>query len=463
VNDDSTATATDRGRSQVGKGRHWVWWLAVGLLTASGLSLRLVYLDVPPLDFPAIRQYRSALIARASSETALRMLGPDERANAIASGRMDDIEPPVMERLAVAAYALAGEEDLRWPRLISIAGWALAALGTAWLVVLGGAPGWAALVALALVWWMPYGIDASRAFMPDPLMTGLLMLSLALLLRMQQHPSLSARLLMVAVLGVACYVKPMAGLMAGPAVVLADLARHRWQGLFWSAVSLAMAAAPAIVYYLMLVAASDSILVNRFYPQLWGQASFWLGWVSMIDRVIGGQALLLSVACVVVAPGMVRPVLAGTWLGYVVVGLVFPHHIHTHDYYSLPLIPLAAMSVGAGLPALLSGVSPKHRAAAGVVVGVMLLLWTLRVPEARSPWGQPQRARLRAADCARIGALVQHSGQVATLDGDYGYPLAYHGRIGTRQLTLSIDRSLAMLSGQQLPGALTQLQAADAR
>jgi len=75
VNDDSTATATDSGRSQVGKGRYWVWWLAVGVLTASGLSLRLAYLDVPPLDFHATRQYRSALIARASSETALRMQG----------------------------------------------------------------------------------------------------------------------------------------------------------------------------------------------------------------------------------------------------------------------------------------------------------------------------------------------------------------------------------------------------
>ena len=98
-----------------------------------------------------------------------------------------------MERLAVAAYAVAGREDLRWPRLISIAGWTLAAFGVAWLVVLSGAPGWASLLALALFWWMPYGIDASRAFMPDPLMTGLLMLSLARLSG-QQLPGALAQL-----------------------------------------------------------------------------------------------------------------------------------------------------------------------------------------------------------------------------------------------------------------------------
>jgi hypothetical protein len=376
---------------------------------------------------------------------------------------MDDIEPPVMERLAVAAYAMAGREDLRWPRLISIAGWTLAALGVAWLVVLSGAPGWASLVAVALTWSMPYGITASRAFMPDPLMTGLLMLTLALLLRTHNQPSRSARLLMVAALIAACYVKPMAGLIAGPAVVLADLAKYRWRGLLRSAGSLAIAAAPASVYYLLLLADSDSILVNRFFPELWGQPAFWLGWTSMIDRVIGGQALLVALASVSVAPVAVRRVLTGAWLGYGVVGLVFPHHIHTHDYYSLPLIPLAAMSVGAGLPALLSGVSLRQRGAVGVAVGAMLVAWTLRVPEARSPWGQPQRARMQAADYARIGALVQHSGRVATLDGDYGYPLAYHGMIVTRQLSLSIDRTLAALSGQQLSGALAQLQATDAR
>lgn len=57
---------------------------------------------------------------------------------------------------------------------------------------------------------------------------------------------------------------------------------------------------------------------------------------------------------------------------------------------------------------------------------------------------------------------MQHSGRIATLDGDYGYPLAYHGLIGTRQLALSIDRSLAILSGQQLSSTLAQLQATDA-
>jgi 4-amino-4-deoxy-L-arabinose transferase-like glycosyltransferase len=335
--------------------------------------------------------------------------------------------------------------------------------GVAWLVVLSGAPGWASLLALALFWWMLYGIDASRAFMPDPLMTGLLMLSLALLLRMERQSSPSATLLMIAALGAACYVKPMAGVMAAPAVVLADLAQHRRRGLIWATGSLALAAAPAILYYLLLLGESDSILVNRYFPGLWVQQSFWLGWMSMIDRVIGGQALLVALASVVVAPVTSRRILTGAWLGYGGVGLVFPHHIHTHDYYSLPLIPLAAMSLGAGLPALLSGVSPRHRGVAGIAVGTMLVLWTLRIPDARSPWGQPQRARLRAADYARIGSLVQHSGHVATLDGDYGYPLAYYGLIGTKQLTLSIDRSLARLSGQQLPGALAQLQTVDAR
>jgi len=442
--------------------RDWRWVVVALAITACGLGLRFTYLDVPPLDFHATRQYRSALIARAWSGTALQALEPSQRETAVIMGSMEAIEPPVMERLAVVAYALAGREDLRLPRLLSIVAWTLASMSAAWLVVLSGAPGWASLVTLALVWLLPYGIDASRAFMPDPLMVGLLMLSLALL---QRPPSVPGRLLLIAALGAASYVKPMAGLMAAPAIVFVDVSRLRGRGVMLAGGTLALAAVPTLAYYATLMAASDSILVNRFYPQLWAQPSFWLDWLTvMIDRVIGLQALLVGLAGVIVSPGATRPLLAGAWLGYVLMGLVFPHHIHTHDYYSLPLIPLVAASVGAGLPALLSGVgiSGRHRpvVAAGVVAG--LLLWTLRTPEGRRPWGRPDLARERADDFAQIGRLVGHSPRVATLDGDYGYSLGYHGLLGARQLSMSFDRALAALSGQVVPGALSQLRGVNA-
>jgi hypothetical protein len=40
-----------------------------------------------------------------------------------------------------------------------------------------------------------------------------------------------------------------------------------------------------------------------------------------------------------------RRFLLGLWAGYAVFGIYFNYHISTHDYYSLPLIPIVALSI----------------------------------------------------------------------------------------------------------------------
>lgn len=429
-----------------------------GIVLVLGLGLRLTYLDVPPMEFHPTRQYRAALIARASSATAMQSLAPEARAAAQQMGAQEALEPQVMEGLAVAAYAAIGHEDLRAPRLFSIAAWLLAAACAAWLVRLSGAPAWAALVPLAVTLLTPYGIDASRAFMPDPLMTGLTMLALALAVRHARCPSHTGQVALILTVAGACYVKPMAGLLCVPALLLAQLAVRGWRGLLVGGISATVAMAPTVVYYSALMTADSRIDDRRFFPQLWTQTAFWSGWLEMVDRVVGLQALVFALVALVVVRRPVRAVMGGAWLGYLFMGFVFPHHIHTHDYYSLPLIPLVAASLGAGLPWLLGAVAGRWRALAAATVVLLLLAWPLRTAEGRHPWGNVRRARLVAADYTRIGMLVDHSTRVATLEGAYGFPLAYHGQMGAVQLALSIDRAVARLQGQELPSAMEQMR-----
>ena len=58
-------------------------------------------------------------------------------------------------------------------------------------------------------------------------------------------------------------------------------------------------------------------------------------------------------------------------------------------------------------------------------------------------------ARVRLYE--RIGAVVDHSTKVASLDGDYGFPLSYHGLLLAGNMPLGVDVAMARLNGLTLP------------
>lgn len=419
------------------------------LILAVAALVRLVHLGVPPLDFHATRQYRSALIARAQSDTALDALTPAQRAAAVQAGRMRLLEPPIVESVARATWAIAGREDLRLPRLLSILAWLLACWSVWRILRDAWSPG--ALLAMAVMAFTPYSIDASRAFMPDPLMVGLLTAGLAAIVidhRASSPASRAARLVLTAA---ALVVKPMAGLLLAPALLLLDMQRRGLRGILTAGVTIAAAALPVVVYYAWLLQQGSSVGDNRFFPELWGRSSFWLGWLSMISRVIGLPLLLVALLLSMAARGGLFVMVVGLWSGYLALGLAFSHHISTHDYYSLPLIPIVALAIGAGVSSLRHRVSSStHRSVMiGTVAAVLVSL--AMTPAAAAPWGDYAKAEARTRAYAELGARTGHSLRVVTLDGDYGYPIAYHGLVGTSQLPLSIDRSLSAVSGGTLP------------
>ncbi|MBK9600225.1 MAG: hypothetical protein IPO36_00010 [Anaerolineales bacterium] len=65
----------------------------------------------------------------------------------------------------------------------------------------------------------------------------------------------------------------------------------------------------------------------------------------MLNIVIGGIALMLGLLGLFFLENEKRRFFLGLWAGYALFGIYFNYHISSHDYYSLPLIPIVALSL----------------------------------------------------------------------------------------------------------------------
>ena len=262
----------------------WMVWAAAVVLLLAGLGLRLVDLHDAPLDFHPTRQLHSALIARGMyAQTAPQYSDWQRQRAAQQQAGQELIEPQIMERLSAWSYSLLGREDLAVPRLLAIFFWTLGGLGLFWLGLdLVGAGG--ALAALTLYLFLPYGVYASRAFQPDPLMTAAMLWALWALLRWQRKPGWARALAAGALTGLAIYIKLtvifflagawIAVLLAGIGLRAALRSRQVW------AIG-ALSLLPYLAYHLYgtlglgLLQGQFSL---RFFPAMWLDWTFYLRW-----------------------------------------------------------------------------------------------------------------------------------------------------------------------------------------
>ena len=121
------------------------------------------------MDFSPVRQYHSALLARGFYEWLLtgnlKTMPPD-----------GILEPPILEGLASLSYLIIGGEHLFVPRLVSASFWMIGGVFL-YLIARKIASANAALFAVAFYLFDPAAILPSRAFMPDPLMIMMLVIS----------------------------------------------------------------------------------------------------------------------------------------------------------------------------------------------------------------------------------------------------------------------------------------------
>jgi 4-amino-4-deoxy-L-arabinose transferase-like glycosyltransferase len=368
------------------------------------------------------------------------------------------IEPPILEFLASLSYLVLGAEHLWIPRLLSALFWMV---GGAFLYLIArkiSSPN-AAIFSVAFYLFIPYSVFASRAFMPDPLMVMLLVIAIFAILTYHEQPSMRRLIVAAVASALTILVKPGICVFVVFGAFL-SLAVYR-QGVRKTLLSphlllfTVLSILPTGVYvaYGRFVSGfldtTHPLVSQRFVPQLLLQASFWEGWFLHGSMVVSLVALLVGVVgAFVFLKGLPRALLLGLWGGYLLFGLTFTYHIHSHDYYSLQLVPVVALSLAPAAEAAMKrlGQTGLRSPGGALIVALAVSALVLAAAEQRRPTTDEKLSEMAgqertASEYARwvatyeeIGQVVNHSHRtVIFFSGvdlyDRGWPLMYHGRL----------------------------------
>jgi hypothetical protein len=402
------------------------------VLTVFGLGLAVRMLDLAdaPFDFHPTRQLRDALIARGIYYGLSPAAEPSLRAQAIMLGETsDDLEPPLLETIVALTYLVIGGEYLGVARVYSSLFWLIGGFAVLKLARRHTGPA-GGVTALAVYLFLPYGAIASRSFQPDPFMVMWVLLAIWRLDSWAEGRSWRDAALAGFCSGIAVVVKPVAATVLGGAlvaVVLSELGLRQMvkDRQVWLMAGLSIGL--PLLFYGAIYQHSAGFLSFWItgFSHLLLQPIFYFNWLRLLSDIVDIGLIFLGAVGVIMLSGRFRWILIGMWIGYVILGLLFPYHIHTHDYYSLVFVPIVSLSLAPwgkmAFERSLQLSRPWRAAMTGVVVIVAAYyLWMARVAVV----GRNYRGKV--AEVQHIGEALPGDGRTIALTTDYGFPLAYY-------------------------------------
>jgi hypothetical protein len=433
-------------------------WLLLTILVAifgAGIYMRVNDLTDAPLDFNPTRQLHSALIARGMYYENLTSAPAWQRDMAVAQWKAEGlIEPQIMERITAWTYALAGGADLWIPRLYASFFWVL---GGVFLYLLGrdltNEDGGVIAVTIYLI--LPFSAIASRAFQPDPLMVCVIIMGLWAQYHWYRTPTWKWTIIAGLLSGLSIYVKSVAvffvaGSIAGLVLGGIGIRKAIRDPKVWALGILTVLPYGIYYYYTMYVLRTlEDQFALRFFEQMWTDPVFYLRWIGQIKGVTGYGTFLLALLGTFAFPKRsVRAMFIGLWAGYFTLGLVLDYNMSTHDYYHLPMIPIAALCLGALAAAVMQRIHWPGRslfvyaAVVGILVlGVTTTAWDVRVTLKRTDYSN------EPPYWQKLGASLQGKGSVVALTHDYGYRIEYWGWLPVQNWMTSGDFNVRMLAG----------------
>jgi hypothetical protein len=401
----------------------------VVLLLIAGFSLRIYDLTDLPLDFHPTRQLLSLIKARGMYYASLSNIPEEQRQFAIDQWHSKTtFEPELLERLVVFTYRFTGEQV--WiARIYSSLFWMIGGIFlyrlARDLVSENGA-----LFSLTLYLFLPYGVFASRSFQPDPLM---LMLTIAFwwtVQRWSRNPISWVFAILSGIFGgLAILVKFVAaffviGAGIGALLLKGDSLREtvrRPQAWVMTVLGI-LPGASWLVYGVYVTDFLRTKFEGRFIPALLVIPSFYLGWMSMLNIVLGSA--LIALALLGLFFYRQRIFITSLWMAYLVYGIFFDYHISTHDYYSLMIVPIAALSLAPFADLILPQASSflsKIFLFFIFCFGIFATAWDIRSQLKETDY------RPEAAMWAEIGEMLGPRAKITALTQDYGARLEYWG------------------------------------
>ncbi len=367
---------------------------ATNLILASllilGAVLRMVDLTDPPLAFHPTRQLRSTLIARDIYYQHLPNADPEKKELASKfTNRMGIYEPPIFESLVAWTYLWAGGESIVVPRVYNTVFWLLAGLALFGLARRLSSDE-AALVSLAFFLILPFGVEASRSFQPDPLMTSLFVGGFYFLYRWTEEKGWKLALLSAFLLGLATLVKISIVFFVAPIAVVAVLSVYSWKK-FWKSPQIwaifFIMVLPAFSYYILAIGeTSSTFFAERTLgaSKLLYDTKFYLQWMRLVGSLMALPIIYLSLFGVLLMPPRGRAMLIGIWIGYILFGFSLPYFIHTHSYYHIQLIPIIALGVAPIAQGIITQAQRQGRFWRALLISLALLAVAYNAWVARS-------------------------------------------------------------------------------
>jgi len=186
---------------------------------------------------------------------------------------------------------------------------------------------------------------------------------------------------------------------------------------------------------------------QKVNPRLWREPSYWRGWLNNIESVLRPPHLGARLSLVVLAVAafsillarsrMQRASLLALWLGFGFFGLTYTNHISSHDYYSLPLVPVVALSLGLVVDQVVEYLRRRLgrrflQACAAVLIALGLAIGAkerataLSLPSLNPGGISAIDPKDRIREYAYVGGVVHHTTRALWLDyGLWGLP--YYG------------------------------------
>ena len=407
------------------------WFIAFIILLALGGILRLLDLTDPPLDFQPSRQLRNSLVARDIYYSMLPSATAEQKELASSFARsVGQYEPPVIESIVATTFLVTGGENFIAARIWESLFWLAAGIALFDLMRRAVSP-WAAVVAIAFYFVLPFSVQASRSFQPDPLMTAAFVAGIYFLYRWSEEQTWKWAILTGVFFGFATFVKIVIAFFVGAAaisLVLFTLKKDFWKSKqVW--VMAAIMVVPAFLFYILL---NQGRSTEYFFAwtvtliKLITSADFYSKWLAFVGSIFGLTMIFLSLAGALIATPRLRWLLVSLWVGYVLYGLTLPFQMYTHSYYHIQLIPIIALGLASALNPLIESVAGQGQVGRVGVIALIVVVIGYQSWVARSVL-IAEDFHHEPAFWKQVGDAIPANTDVIALTQDYGYRLMLFG------------------------------------
>jgi 4-amino-4-deoxy-L-arabinose transferase-like glycosyltransferase len=437
-----------------------IWLPVLVFLLALGGLLRLLDITDPLLDFHPSRQLRNSLVARNIYYSLLPSATNEQRELAASFERaVGQYEPPVSETLVALTWLVTGGENYAAARVWGTLFWLAAGVALFDLMRRTTSP-WAALVGLAFYLVLPFSVQASRSFQPDPLMTSAFVAGIYFLYRWSESYLLLPlgegqgmratwkwAILAGIFLGLATFVKIVIAFFVGTAaiaLVLFTLKKDFWKSKqVWAMAALMVL--PALLFYVILHHGRSTEYFFAWTVTLINlitSTDFYSKWLVFIGSLFGLTMIFLSLVGALISIPRLRWLLISLWIGYLLYGLTLPFQMYTHSYYHIQLIPILALGLASAVNPLVEKISGLGLGWRVSIIGLVVAIVGYHSWVARSVL-IAEDFRHEPAFWKGVGDAIPADADVIALTQDYGYRLMLFGWRKVDLWRLSTDLSEA--------------------